>query len=56
VKVERVRFTGSIVDYFLRIPRLSESLRCQTTPPTRFAEGQEATCYFAPEVCILTKE
>lgn len=56
VKVERVSFTGSIVDYFLRIPRLSESLRCQTTPPTRFAEGQEATCYFAPEVCILTKE
>lgn len=55
-KVERVSFTGSIVNYFLRFDGLEASYRMQSTPPVRFGEGRETVCKFAPENCILTKD
>ena len=55
-RVERVSFTGSIVNYFLHFDGLEASYRVQTTPPVRFSEGQEAVCKFTPEACILTQD
>ncbi|MDL2205908.1 ABC transporter ATP-binding protein [Eubacteriales bacterium OttesenSCG-928-N13] len=55
-QVERVSFTGSIVNYFLLFDGLDVSYRMQATPPVRFAQGQRMTCKFTPESCILTRD
>ena len=55
-RIEQVSFTGSIVNYFFRLEGMPESYRIQTTPPLRYAAGEQAVCYFTPEACILTQD
>ncbi len=55
-RIENVSFTGSIVNYFVRVDGIKESCRIQSTPPLRYAAGEKAVCYFTPDACILTKD
>ena len=55
-RVCNVSFTGSIVNYFLRVEGIEAECRMQSTPPVRYAAGSEAVCYFTPESCILTAD
>ena len=55
-RIEQVSFTGSIVNYFIRLEGMQESYRIQATPPLRYATGEQAVCYFTPEACILTRD
>jgi len=54
--VERISFTGSIVNYFLKFDSLDPDYRCQATPPVRFNGGEKTMCMFTPETCILTDD
>lgn len=56
VNVDRVNFSGNIVDYFLSLEGISKSVRLQSTPPIHFREGDKTQCYCRLENCILTKE
>jgi iron(III) transport system ATP-binding protein len=52
-RVEKISFTGNIVNYFVAIPRVKNLCRCQSTPPVRFAVLDEVVLRFAPESCVL---
>lgn len=53
--IENVSFTGSIVDYFIRVDGIDASYRVQSTPPKLYSSGSKAECYCAPSSCILVE-
>lgn len=56
VDIENVSFTGSIVDYFIKMSGIDMACRVQSTPPVQFQVGMKAVCYSRPEDCILVTE
>ena len=52
-KVENVSFMGSIVNYFIRLEGINESIRVQSTPPVIAHAGDTVTIAFLPDDCIL---
>jgi ABC-type Fe3+/spermidine/putrescine transport system ATPase subunit len=54
-RVENLSFTGSIVNYFLRLDGMAEPLRVQSTPPICVHRGEQVGIAFSPEDCVLLK-
>ena len=54
-RVENLSFTGSIVNYFLRLDGMTEPLRVQSTPPICVHRGEQVGIAFSPEDCVLLK-
>ena len=55
-RVDKVSYTGSIVNYFLDIPGISAACRCQSTPPVSFAENDQVCITFDPEACVMAQD
>jgi iron(III) transport system ATP-binding protein len=54
-RINKVSFTGNIVNYFAEVPGLEEQFRCQSTPPLRFMENMEVSLGFPPDSCVLVE-
>lgn len=54
--VEKVGFTGSIINYFIHLPGIEEPVRCQGTPPVGFEEGEKIYISFSPDACVVVNK
>ena len=54
--IEKVSFTGSVVNYFILVDGISESYRVQNLPPVKYKEGDRVYANFFGAECNLTKE
>lgn len=53
--IENVSFTGSIVNYFIRVAGIGASYRIQAIPPVLYSSGSKVECHFAPSSCVLVE-
>jgi ABC-type Fe3+/spermidine/putrescine transport system ATPase subunit len=54
--IEKVSFTGSVVNYFILVDGIAESYRVQNLPPVKYREGDRVYANFFGAECNLTKE
>ncbi len=55
-RIEKVSFTGSVVDYFLCPEGIEGNFRAQNLPPVRYHEGDRVWMRFEPGSCSLTEQ
>lgn len=54
--IEKVSFTGSVVNYFILADGIGESYRVQNLPPVKYREGDRVYASFPGAQCNLTRE